>query len=426
MLTELPHDVGLVVAPLSPDGAADASAIALIGEVVSLLALHRVLDRVVLSVGTAALATKAREAAPETRVITFADEGAYLDGKADGTVTALEGLFDAGGGLTARALALKAAFEHGGRLGVLVQPSVPTLSADDRTKLAAHGWIWGALTDSPQEPGVRLGGLTHLDTDFAGARVDTAQVALGYAKANRFAQIRQQDGVHIDIAPYDDPFPPAPATAEEARLRRIENDLMYAARDWPYYSGGGLGTVVGIRGDFVAETEYRVEAVGQATTLEMAATNVDPGAHQATPPTTFRQKDSFYDPHGAPPYVGVEHDEDDGYRINWNFGVEYDSNQYGKPVGDGPSPRGAQMRLERRGSVFTAYYRGAVDGKDNPLGPADWVAAGAIRNESMNPTVFIRCVGKRWRQEREDDPSQHMPILANKFLFRSLKVRRFP
>lgn len=426
VLTELPHDVSLVIAPLSPDGAADATAIAMIGEVASLLALHRVLDRVVLSVGTAALAAKAREVAPGTRVITFADEGAYLIGEADGTVTPLDELFDANGGLTTRAQALKAAFEHGGRLGVLAQPSVPTLSASDRANLSGHGWIWGALTDSPQEPGVRRGGLTHLDTDFAGARVDTSQIALGYAKANRFALVRQQDGIHIEIAPYNDPFPSAPASPEETRLQRIENDLMFAAKDWPYYSGGGLGTLVGIQGDFVAETEYRVEAVGQATTLEMAVTNVDPGTHQAKPPATFREKDSFYDPHGAPPYVGVEHDEDDGYRINWNLGVEYDSNQYGKPVGDGRSPRGARMRLERRGSVFTAYYRDGVDGKDNPLGPADWVAVGAIRNESMNPTVFLRCAGKRWRQEREDDPSKYMPILANKFLFKSLKVRRFP
>lgn len=421
-LTELPHDLSLVIAPLSPDSAADA----MIGEVMSLLALHRALDRVVLSVATAALAAKVRAVAPGTRVITFADEGAYLNGNVDGTVTPFDDLFGTDGGLTTRAQALKAAFEQGGRLGVLVQPSVPTLSASDRAKFAAHDWIWGALTDSPQEPGVRPGGLTHLDTDFAGAQVDTTQIALGYAKANRFARIHQQDGVHIDIAPYSDPFPPAPTTPEEARLQRLENELMYATKDWPYYSGGGLGTVVGIQGDFIAETEYRVETVGQATTLEMAATNVDPGAHQATPPKTFRQKDSFYDPHGAPPYVGVEHDEDDGYRINWNLGVEYDNNQYGKPVGDGRSPRGAQMRLERRGSVFTAYYRAGVDAMDDLLGPADWVAVGAIRNESMNPTVFLRCAGKRWRQEREDDPNKYMPILANRYLFKSLKVRRFP
>jgi hypothetical protein len=37
------------------------------------------------------------------------------------------------------------------------------------------------------------------------------------------------------------------------------------------------------------------------------------------PPASFRDKHTFYDPHGAPPYVGVEHDaEDDGWRINWN------------------------------------------------------------------------------------------------------------
>ena len=54
-------------------------------------------------------------------------------------------------------------------------------------------------------------------------------------------------------------------------------------------------------------------------------------ADTPAPPTSFREKDSFFDPHGAPPFVGVEHDEDDGYRINWNLGSEYDNNQYGKP-----------------------------------------------------------------------------------------------
>ncbi|PRN02986.1 hypothetical protein A0O30_19615 [Pseudomonas sp. LLC-1] len=422
VLTELPLDLDLVISPLPPVGAADG----MIGEVINLLTLHRVLDRVVLCFETAVLAAKARALAPEVRVMTFADETAYLNGIVDGSVTSLDDLFDVDGGLTTRAQAFKVAFEHGGRLGVLVQPSVPTLSASDWLKLAEHAWIWGALTDSPQETGVRHGGLTHLDTQFAGTQVDTTQIALGYAKANRFARIWQENGVHIDISPYDDALPAAPTTAEEARLQHLENGLMYTAKDWPYYSGGGLGTVIGIRGDFVAETHYHVEAVGQATTLEMAATNVDPGAHQEKPATTFRQKDSFYDPHGAPPYVGVEHDEDDGYRINWNLGVEYDSNQYGKPVGDGHSPRGARLRLERRGSVFTAYYREGVDANGSPLGPFDWVAVGAIRNESMNPTVFLRCAGKRWRQEREDDPDRYMPILANRFLFKNLKVSRFP
>ena len=144
--------------------------------------------------------------------------------------------------------------------------------------------------------------------------------------------------------------------------------------------------------------EFRLAYVAE-TRLEMAALNVDPGAHRGKPPETFRDKDSFYDPHGAPPYVGVEHDEDDGFRINWNLGSEYDNNQYGRPVGDGKTPRAARLRLERRGPFFAAYYRNDVDARD-------WVCVGTVRNDSLNPVVYLRCVGKRWRQEKEDDPTQ--------------------
>jgi hypothetical protein len=314
---------------------------------------------------------------------------------------------------------------RGGTIGAIAIPDQGTLTPALRRRLEAFGWIWGATTDSLLDPDLRGEGIVHLDTQFPQERVDTDQIALGYAKANCWGRVYQKDGVHIDIAPYDGELPGNSQEALERRLRQIEDGVLFANRSWPYYSGGGLGTVVGIRGDFTAETEYRVDTVAQATTLEMAVCNVDPGAHQSKPPTSFRQKDSFYDPHGAPPYVGVEHDEDDGFRINWNLGSEYDNNQYGKPVGDG-TPRGARLRLDRRGEIFAAYYRDPVDANGAPLPPRDWVCVGAIRNESLNRTLFLRCVGKRWRQEREDKPDEFMPIVSNHFLFKSLKITRHP
>ena len=116
------------------------------------------------------------------------------------------------------------------------------------------------------------------DETFPGETVNRARFALGYAKANRFAKVTQNDGIHIEIAAFP-AFPPPPADRWSA-APGIENKLTYMAKDWPYYSGGGVGVVVGIRGDFAAEVDYAVESVGQATTLEMAVVNVDPGAHQ--------------------------------------------------------------------------------------------------------------------------------------------------
>jgi hypothetical protein len=261
-----------------------------------------------------------------------------------------------------------------------------------------------------------------IDETFSGTKVNRERFALGYAKANKFAEVTQNDGVHVKISEYDGSFPGIPTNEVDSRLQKLENDMLFVAKDWPYYSGGGLGVVKGIRGDFVAEVDYTMLKTGQASTLEMAVLNVDPGAHQGKPPSSFRDKDSFYDPHGAPPYVGVEHDEDDGYRINWNLGSEYDSNQYGKPVGDGKLPRGARLRLERRGPYFAAYYKTPIDADGNILDPKDWVCVGVVRNDSLNPVVYLRCVGKRWRQEQEDDPKKFKAIPPNHFTFKNLTI----
>ncbi|MFX8086639.1 hypothetical protein ABTK81_19340, partial [Acinetobacter baumannii] len=93
-------------------------------------------------------------------------------------------------------------------------------------------------------------------------------------------------------------------------------------------------------------------------------------------------------------------------------------NQYGRPVGDGRAPRGGRLRLERRGAHFAAYFRTPVDERGGALPPADWVCVGVVRNESLNRVLHLRCVGKRWRQEKASDPSQHEPIIPNRFTFR--------
>lgn len=294
------------------------------------------------------------------------------------------------------------------------------------TAAASAEWVWGACLGSTFDLEALRPSYLHVDESFEGTTVDRTRFALGYAKANRFAAVTWNNGIHVDIAPYNGDVPNSDGDTIERRLSRIEWDLIDIARQWPFYSGGGVGLLAGMADDFAAEVNYSVAAVGQATTLEMAVLNVDPGAHRGVPPASFRDKDSFYDPHGAPPYVGVEHDEDDGYRINWNLGSEYDNNQYGRPVGNGRAARGADMRLERRGAFFSAYYRNPVDAAGGPLHPRDWVCVGVARNETLNRMIYLRCVGKRWRQEQANAPHQYEPIIANEFTFRNLRVWCFP
>lgn len=252
---------------------------------------------------------------------------------------------------------------------------------------------------------------------FSGSTIDRDWFAFGYAKTNRYCHVYQQDGVKIELKKYDGflPLPKNPDNVTE-RLNKLELNLMYVEKNWPFYSGGGLGIVKPLNGDFIATVDYEMtDPMSQAQTLEMAVTNVDPATHRDTPPVTFRDIDAFYDPHGCPPYVGVEHDENDGYRINWNLGADYDNNQYGPPVGDGISPMAGTLRLERRGSYFSAYYKNTVDA---PY----WICAGVVRNLSMNESVFLRCVAKRWLQEKEEDPTDYHPVKANVFVFKNLHV----
>jgi hypothetical protein len=284
--------------------------------------------------------------------------------------------------------------------------------------LRDEGFVWSVSTDSMLD----VSGFTRsewkwIDEPFSGKEINRRLWSFGYAKANKYCYVFQDNGVHVKIAPYDGQPQSPPASDLERQVQELKEQMWFALKDWPFYSGGGVGLVPGITGDFRVETDYTVQQVGQATTLEMAVLNVDPGAHQSRIPSSFRAKDSFYDPHGAPPYVGVEHDENDGYRINWNLGSEYDSNQYGTPRGNGNALSG-RLRLERRGAHFAAYYRNSTDAPD-------WICVGAIRNESLNSHVYLRCVGKRWRQEREDDPTQYYPILENEFVFKNLTVVRF-
>lgn len=388
-----------------------------------------------------------REYGVEARATLYAADAATLTGAADlHTALLLSTGFNAissdiravvvpfatvwnGAGLTPEGHQLKETVEAGrlpGGVYITREDTSASLDASTLQSLEAEGFVYALLTRSALDTAslVRRS-VTLIDTDFAGTTVDRTRFALGYAKANAYALVHQDNGIHIDIAPYTGALPSHAADPAENRLRRLETRSTEALRDWPFYSGGGVGVLQGIRGAFSARVSYQVRNVAQAVTLEMAVVNADPGAHVGDRPRSFREKDSFYDPHGAPPFAGVEHDEDDGFRINYNLGTEYDNNQYGRPVGDGRTPRGAELRLDRRGPYFAAYYRNPVDANEQAHSPQDWVCAGVARNDSLNPVVFLRCTGKRWLQENPDVPDENFPVLDNALRFYDLKIQRF-
>jgi len=325
------------------------------------------------------------------------------------------------------------------RLGAIVVSPPSRFTAGDYARLRRVATIWGITTNSVLDSAtVTRPGWVWVDEKWEQSAAKHEDVNantwhLGYAKYNpkRYCHVYPDKGLHIKIKEYDGPIDTKPTgDPVQDELHRLTEDSWSAMRTWPFYSGGGAGFAPGIRGDFSAEVDVESIAAQQATTVEMAALNVDPAAHH-TPwkekdgkwvpnyPTSFRDKATFFDPHGAPPYVGVEHDEDDGWRINWNLGTDYDANQYGKAFGDGRQLTG-RMRLDRRGVHWAAFYR-----PKGLSGAADWICVGAVRNESLNSVVYLRLAGKRWRQENPANPSEYMPVIPNHFTFRNFKLTRY-
>lgn len=337
------------------------------------------------------------------------EQRALLDA-ADGLVTAHGDVLGSDGALSE----LGRAIDEAGA-GTILRPPQPVCSLADIEAAARHPLVHAVLTDST----LALEGLrssrVHVESSFAGTTVNRRSFAFGYAKPHPDTRVWQDDGVHVQVQLYPGNPSPDEGAGLKRRVMRLEQQMWTALRDWPFYSGGGFGVTRGIDGDFVAEVAYTVARVAQATTLEMAVVNVDPGAHVAESPDSPREQDPFYDPHGAPPFVGAEHDEADGFRINWNLGHEYMNNQYGPPCGDGTA-LGGELRLERRGPYFSAYYR-------NPETPG-WICTGVARNDSLNQRVYLRCVGKRWRQERPgEEGGGYYEIIPNRWRFGPLSVR---
>ena len=437
----LPEDAEFLIELKHDSADTPAHRETMVEKAIKLIKTRRLQNRTVVYSKDTATIKLAREKLPTLRIAAFDFELSPTDqlellksSGADGLVTDLDSVMK-NGALTEFGTAL-GKFCHDNKLavGAVLYPfrTPGIFTQQEFEALRQHSFIWSVSTDSMlQVQSFTRFPVTQLSESFKGTKLKRSKFAFGYAKGNSYAEVKQNDGVVLTIDEFPvDQLPGPPADEADRRLKLMEIKALFTAKDWPYYNGGGVGVLEGILGDFSAEVDYHVAKVGQATTLEMAVVNVDPGAHVEGRPQSFRDKDSFYDPHGAPPFVGVEHDENDGFRINYNLGSEYDNNQYGRPVGDGEKAHGARLRLDRRGSFWAAYYLKAVNLAGGQIGPNEWVCVGVARNDAMSPMVFLRCVGKRWRQERVANPdpfnrNHYHPVISNTYTFKNLTITRY-
>ena len=448
LLDVIPNQPWILVELKSESNAARRSS--LVKQVVSAAQHRALLARMIVYSSDADTLSEIRTASPHTLIASYAPHGAGIDQLEGGTnldsdsvvLRLSDGLDRSGAKPKLTAVGSKIVSKvSGGKLplgAILIEDGSP-IDPAAYALLSEGNTFWAVITDSVITAGAFRPAWKWVDEHWEQSAANHEDVNadlwhLGYAKYNpeHYCHVYPDKGIHIDIKEFtgDVTYKPTHDPIRD-QLQHLLERTWESSKDWPFYSGGGVAFAPGIEGDFSAEVDVESVRAQQATTVEMAAINVDPATHrkpwiqnstgawEPNYPASFRDKHTCFDPHGAPPFCGVEHDEDDGWRINWNTGTDYDSNQYGKPWGDGKLLKG-RMRLDRRGEWFAAYFR-----PTDKTGDRDWICIGVARNESLNPRIYLRLSGKRWRQEDPENPSRWMPVIPNHFVFRNMTITRY-
>lgn len=184
------------------------------------------------------------------------------------------------------------------------------------------------------------------------------------------------------------------------------------------YASAGVVSQFSLDREFLADVDFTYDNPAVANMMVLAVINQDvwpayyhrPGIQNK--PSAFYQNHA-YDTHGAAPFVSMEREEADGFRImkyTSTGGVyEWYGNWYLGDVGDGTATRG-RLRIERRGRFFSGYYQ-----DDNN---ADWVGVGTLENASMNDRVNLRLGAKHYPKSGAPDPLQRLHVCFSKLLVR--------
>lgn len=191
-------------------------------------------------------------------------------------------------------------------------------------------------------------------------------------------------------------------TTSEATVRQGNGLYVDIARG-THYASAGVISVVSVPDPFQLQVDFTFENPQTANMMVLAVTNIavfdrfhqegnvpNPRAHMENP---------IFDTHGMAPFVSMEREEADGFRIMHNDGpdglIEWYGNVYSPDVGSGTSLRGRFM-LERRGHLFSGYYQD----EQNP----HWIGVGSVECSSMNERVYVRLASKHYPKAEQRDP----------------------
>jgi glycerophosphoryl diester phosphodiesterase len=206
--------------------------------------------------------------------------------------------------------------------------------------------------------------------------------------------------------------------ASEATVGQ-DNGLYVDITRGTHYASAGVISVVSVPDPFQLQVDFTFENPQTANMMVLAVTNItvfdrfhqegivsNPRAHMENP---------IFDTHGMSPYVSMEREEADGFRIMHNDGpdglIEWYGNVYSPDVGSGASRRGRFM-LERRGHLFSGYYQD----EQNPC----WIGVGFVECSSMNERVYVRLASKHYPKAEQRDP-----LFANHSSYQHFRATTF-
>ncbi|GJM15549.1 MAG: hypothetical protein DHS20C13_08760 [Thermodesulfobacteriota bacterium] len=200
----------------------------------------------------------------------------------------------------------------------------------------------------------------------------------------------------------------------------VNNGLVFDIKEGDQYASAGVISKFPVRNDFFCELDWKYQNPTRATMMLLGITNTDVfRSHQpeydnegGVENPRWRDEHQIFDTHGNPPFVSMEHEENDGTRIICNrvdtgF-YRWFNNFYNPNVGDGRTTEGS-FRLMRRNSYYCSYYKD----EHNP----NWVGVGYVENESMNNSVYMRLGAKHYPKS-----GVKYPLPSNYVVFNNLKI----
>ena len=214
----------------------------------------------------------------------------------------------------------------------------------------------------------------------------------------------------LGIEEYNEPVFCASTTVNDGlRIKVVEGKT---------YASSGVVSRFSLGGSFVADVDFTYDNPQVANMMVLAVINQEvwpsyyhkPGLQEN--PSPFWQNHAF-DSHGAAPFVSMEREEDDGFRIMKYTSVagvyEWYGNYYLGDVGNDKSTKG-RLRLERRGRFFSGYYQD----ENND----DWIGVGTLENASMNSRVYLRLQAKHYPKRNAPDPLRSLNVTYNNLVVR--------